>query len=62
MKIVDLVKIAMICLILLIIMSKEWDTLSRIEKKKVAKETLKMLERKKKFKAWLNKIFNSNIL
>ena len=43
-------------------MSKEWDKLSRIEKKEEAKKTLKMLDRKKKIKAWLNKIFNSNPL
>ena len=43
-------------------MSQEWDKLSREEKKKVAKKTLVMLERKKKFKAWLNNIFNSNPL
>ena len=43
-------------------MSQEWDKLSREKKKKVAKKTLVMLERKKKFKAWLNKIFNSNPL
>ena len=44
------------------IMSQESNKLSREEKKKVAKKTLVMLERKKKFKAWLNKIFNSNPL
>ena len=43
-------------------MGKDWDTLSRKEKKVEAKKTLNMLERKKKFIAWLNKIFNSNPL
>ena len=39
-------------------MSKNWDALSRKEKKEEGQKTLKMFERKKKFKAWLNKIFN----
>ena len=41
-------------------MNNEWDTLSRKEKKEEAKKTLKILQRKKKFKAWMNKIFNSS--
>ena len=41
-------------------MRKDWDELSRKEKKEAAQKTLKMIERKNKFKVWLNKIFNSN--
>ena len=41
-------------------MRKDWDKLARKEKKIEAQRTIKILERKKKFKAWLNKIFNSN--
>ena len=40
-------------------MIKDWDSLSRSEKKKEAQKTLRKLERKKKLKAWLNKLFNS---
>ena len=36
-------------------MRKEWVELSRQEKKVAAQKTLKMLEKKKKFKAWLKK-------
>ena len=43
-------------------MSKDWDTPSRKEKKEEAQKTLKMLGRKKKFKVWLNKLFNLNPL
>ena len=39
-------------------MRQEWNVLSRKEKKEAAQKTLKMIERKKKFKVWLNKIFN----
>ena len=41
-------------------MSKNWDSLSRTEKKQEAQKTLRMLDRKKKLKVWLNKLFNSN--